>query len=315
LPDGFLAPLGALVFVALPAVWSLAPVGLETGLTFFWLGASLAILVSWAGDSDVCAWSLILLGLGPLVRPELGIDSLVFVGILLMVDRSGRTWRAQVRILAWAAAIPQAYQVFRMGCYGLVVANTPVARAASIPRVDRGLRVFMDFAGTYWMVIPAICLAVGAFPPLASALKRTDRGSRNLTAPFALPVAGTFNAVSIVLMGGDYVHGRLLVAPPFALVAPVAVVPVGQRYAISLLLIPWALLFDRVPLGRFQLLLVPTFPGGNRQWPCGSGRLGRDPSGAVRPPGVCHRCMDAVRRQLGRRSGYGRPWRRDSACR
>jgi len=243
-PDGFLAPLGALVFVAVPAVWSLASLGLETGLTFFWLGSCLAIIVRWAGDAgpDTPVWSLVALGLGPLVRPELGIDSLVFILVLLAVDRRGRTWWGQVRILAWAAAVPLAYQVFRMGYYGLVVANTAIAKEASLPRVDRGLRYFMDFAGTYWMVIPAVCLAVGAFPPLASALKRTGPSRRNLAALFALPAAGALNAAYIVLMGGDYVHGRLLVAPLFTLVAPVAVVPVGRRYAISLLVIPWALL-------------------------------------------------------------------------
>ena len=243
-PDSFLLPIGALVFAAVPAVWSLATLGLETGLTLFWLGGCLALLVRWAGDSgpSVPAWSLIVLGLGPLVRPELGVDSLVFVGVLLVVDRAGRTWRGQLRILAWAAAVPLAYQVFRMGYYGMVVANTAVAKEASLPRVGRGVQYFMDFAGTYWMVIPAVCLAFGAFPPVASALRRTDRGTRNLAVLFALPTAGALNAAYIVLMGGDYVHARLLVAPLFALVAPVAVVPVGRRYVISLLVIPWALL-------------------------------------------------------------------------
>ena len=52
-----------------------------------------------------------------------------------------------------------------MGYYGMVVANTAVAKEASLPRVGRGVQYFMDFAGTYWMVIPAVCLAVGAYPP------------------------------------------------------------------------------------------------------------------------------------------------------
>ena len=243
-PDTFLLPLGVLVFVAVPAVWSLASLGLETGLTFFWLGGCLALLVRWAGGGPhaLPAWSLVVLGLGPLVRPELGVDSLVFVGVLLIVDRTGRTRRGQVRILAWAAALPLAYQVFRMGYYGMVVANTAVAKEASLPRVGRGVQYFMDFAGTYWMIVPAICLAAGAFPPLASALRRTDRPSRNLAVLFALPAAGVLNAAYIVLMGGDYVHARLLVAPLFAVCAPVAVVPLGRRFVISLLVIPWALL-------------------------------------------------------------------------
>jgi arabinofuranosyltransferase len=243
-PDAVLLPLGALAFVAVPAVWSLASLGMETGLTFFWLGVCLALLVRWAGRSDaaVSVGTLVVLGIGPLMRPELGIDSLVFIGLVLVVDRAGRTWRGQVRILAWAAALPLAYQIFRMGYYGMVVANTAVAKEASLPRVGRGVQYFTDFAGTYWMVIPALCLAVGAFPPLAGALRRTDRGTRNLAVLVALPAAGILNAGYIVLMGGDYVHGRLLVAPLFALVAPVAVVPLGRRYVISLLVIPWALL-------------------------------------------------------------------------
>ena len=144
-PDTFLLPLGALVFVAVPAVWSLASLGLETGLTFFWLGVCLALLVRWAGAEPhaVPAWALVVLGLGPLVRPELGVDSLVFVGVVLIVDRTGRSWRGQVRILAWAAALPLAYQVFRMGYYGMVVANTAVAKEASLPRVGRGAQYFI----------------------------------------------------------------------------------------------------------------------------------------------------------------------------
>jgi arabinofuranosyltransferase len=243
-PDAYLLPIGAVAFVAVPAVWSLASLGMETGLSFFWLGACLALLVRWAGRRGpaVSIGTLVVLGIGPLVRPELGLDSLVFVGVLLVVDRDGRTWRGNARILAWAAALPLTYQVFRMGYYGMVVANTAVAKEASLSRLGRGVQYFMDFAGTYWMVIPAVCLAVGAFPPLAGALMRTDRGTRNLAVLFALPTAGALNAAYIVVMGGDYVHARLFMAPLFALVAPVAVVPLGRRYVISLLVIPWALL-------------------------------------------------------------------------
>jgi arabinofuranosyltransferase len=243
-PDSFLLPIGALVFAAVPAVWSLASLGMETGLSFFWLGACLALLARWAARRGpaVSAGMLVVLGLGPLVRPELGLDSLVFIGVVLTVDRAHRAWRGNVRILVWAAALPLAYQVFRMGYYGMIVANTAVAKEASLPRVGRGVQYFMDFAGTYWMVVPAVCLAVGAYPPVASALRRTDGGTRNVAVLFAFPVAGILNAAYIVLMGGDYVHARLLVAPLFALVAPVAVVPLGRRYVISLLVIPWALL-------------------------------------------------------------------------
>lgn len=79
------------------------------------------------------------------------------------------------------------------------------------------------------MVIPAVCLAVGTFAPLASALKRTDWSGPDLHALFALPTAGALHAAYIVLMGGDFVHGSLPTAPLFALVSPVAVVPLGRQ--------------------------------------------------------------------------------------
>lgn len=244
-PDAFLLPLGALVFAAVPAIWSLASLGLETGLAIFWIGGCLALLVRWAGGAGgprdrVPAAGLVVLGLGPLVRPELGLDSLVFIAVLLLVDRSGRPWQAQARILAWAAALPMAYQVFRMGYYGLVVANTAIAKEASMPGVARGVQYFTDFTGTYWMVIPALCLVVGAYLPVASAVRGTDRGGRRLAVLVALPVAGILHATYIVVIGGDYIHARLLVVPLFALLAPVAVVPLGRRFAITLLVIPWA---------------------------------------------------------------------------
>jgi arabinofuranosyltransferase len=49
---------------------------------------------------------------------------------------------------------------------------------------------------------------------------------RALVALTALPVAGLVNALYVVRLGGDYMHGRLLLPAVFALVVPVAAVPV-----------------------------------------------------------------------------------------
>ncbi|MGD0882816.1 MAG: hypothetical protein ABSB09_14720 [Acidimicrobiales bacterium] len=242
-PGAFLLPLGAVVFVAISPVWSLASLGLETGLTFFWLGCCLALLVRWAGptDREVPRYGLVVLGLGPLVRPELGLDSLVFVGLLLCVHSGPRTLRRQVAILAWAGGLPFAYQVFRMGYFGMIVANTAVAKEASMPRLGRGIEYFADFVGPYWMFVPAVALLAGAFLPLASTFHGRAGARRSLYALAALPVAGALNAAYITVMGGDYVHARLLVAPLFAVCAPVAAVPLARKYLVSLVVIPWAL--------------------------------------------------------------------------
>jgi len=242
-PDSFLVPLGAVVFVAVPPVWSLASLGLETGLVFLWLGACLSILVRWAGADgrDAPRWGVVVLGLGPLVRPELAVDTLVFVAVLVFVDAGHRGWRRQAAAVAWAFALPLAYEVFRMGYYGMLVANTAVAKEASQPRPGQGVRYLTDFASPYWLVVPAAALLLGAFLPLSAALRSRPGPTRNRVALVALPAAAALNAGYITLMGGDYVHGRLLMAPFFAACAPVAVVPLARRYAVALVVLPWAL--------------------------------------------------------------------------
>ena len=156
----FLLPLGAVVFLGLPPVWSLASMGLETGLSFFWLGACFALLVRWgriagracpgsgSSSSVLASWS---------VRSS---DSTAWSSSAVCSGSSGRGNRGRdaVRIIAWAAAIPVLYQVFRMGYYGVVVANTATAKEASLPRVGRGLLYFSDFVGPYWLFIPAFAL-------------------------------------------------------------------------------------------------------------------------------------------------------------
>ncbi len=242
-PRTFLLPLGAVVFLAVPAVWSLASMGLETGLSFFWIGACFALLVRWGrtGGERMPRIGLVVLGLGPLIRPELALDSFVFIGALLWVDRSHQGWRGRIGIIAWAALLPLAYQIFRMGYFGVLVANTATAKEASLPRVGRGILYFSDFVGPYWLFIPAFGLLVGAYYPLASALRRSQDNGRSLAALLALPVAGALNAAYIIAMGGDYVHARLLIAPFFAACVPVATVPLARKYLISLAVIPWAM--------------------------------------------------------------------------
>ena len=173
-PHAFLLPLGALVFVALLPVWSLASTGLETGLEFFWLGACLALLVRWSRSEPRQAdpGTLVVCGLGPLIRPELLLESIVFLAVLLFADGTASTWQRKARMVAWAVALPLAYQVFRMGYFGAFVANTATAKEATLPRPGRGAVYFADFVGPYWLFVPAIALLLGAYYPLASAFRR-----------------------------------------------------------------------------------------------------------------------------------------------
>lgn len=287
-PGRILLPIGAVVFVAVSPVWSLASMGLETGLTFFWLGCCFALLVRWGGSNrlPISRLALVVLGLGPLVRPELTLDSLVFMVAITLVEGPRLSWRGRIRIFAWAFAVPVIYQVFRMGYYGALVANTATAKEASLPRVGRGILYFADFVGPYWLFVPAAALLLGAYYPLTTALRTACEGRRNLMALLALPIAGSLNAAYIVVMGGDYVHARLLTPAFFAVCAPVAVVPLARRYVAALIVLPWAMVCalslrsaDANPWSEAPFVLVtghgnvsPSgFSSRNRQWYPGSG--------------------------------------------
>ena len=234
--QAFLLPFGSLVFVSVAAVWTFASTGLETGITFLWLGTSMLIVASWARDGHLAAWAAIVLGLGPLVRPDLA----VVTGVLLITVVAG-SWSVQglrgaVRIVMWAAALPLAYQLFRMVYFGQVIATTAIAKEGTLLRPGWGWLYLRNFVDSYWLVIPAI-VVVTMIAVLAARL----RGSRWKLAALALPIGGILHGLFVVLVGGDYMHARLLLPGFFAVLAPVTVLPVVRSFAVGLLVVPWAL--------------------------------------------------------------------------
>jgi arabinofuranosyltransferase len=236
--DPWFVPLGALVFIAITPVWVFATSGLETGLTFGWLGACLWVLASWARppDKPVPLPSAAVLGLGWLVRPDLAIFSGVFLGVVLLGEWRQRTSRGCVALVGAALALPLAYQLFRMGYYGSLVPNTAVAKEGGSTNWTRGWRYLQDFADPYWLWVPAIALVAGGYVPLVRSLTR--RRARAAVGAFA--ACGLLHAAYMVGAGGDYIHARLLLPGVFALCAPVAVVPATRRYFGALVVVPWA---------------------------------------------------------------------------
>src|SRR5205807_1912628 len=133
-------PLGLLVLVALPPMWEFASSGLETGLTFGWLGAcfwAIAVLRTRPSEPGVRrsgvgrlltpATAAVLIGLGPLVRPDMAIFSAGFI-VPLLLDAEGL--RRKLKLVAAAAALPLAYEVFRMGYFAMFEPNTALAKEA-----------------------------------------------------------------------------------------------------------------------------------------------------------------------------------------
>lgn len=223
-PEGAVwVPAGLLVLLALPPVWDFATGGLETALSLAWTGGVVAAL-AWEADGEAGRrwWAPVVVGLAPLVRPDAvlvgGAAGLVLV---LWAGRDGGVRRG-VRVLALGAALPIAYQLFRMAYFGAMVPNTVMAKAGEVPHWEQGRAYLANMVGPYLLWLPL--LALGA---LAAVLgRRLPARGRGVTV--VLLGTGLAHAVVVVRAGGDYIHARLLLPSLFALVAPVAVVPVRR---------------------------------------------------------------------------------------
>ncbi|HET6290596.1 MAG TPA: hypothetical protein VFG15_28110 [Amycolatopsis sp.] len=230
-----LAPGGALVVCALPPFRDFATSGLETGLITLWLGGTWWLLVRRVSTMDVLrTWPVALVaGLGPLVRPDLALFSMVTLTALFVLARPGRH-RAS-GLLAVAVALPLAYQVFRMGYYGLLTPNTALVKEASEANWARGWAYLTDLVQPYWLWLPLPALAAA----VVTVASTVDRTFAVLT---AVPVVGAvLLALYVIRVGGDFMHGRMLLPALFCLLLPVLALPVTRVTVVLLAVVGiWA---------------------------------------------------------------------------
>jgi arabinofuranosyltransferase len=220
-PGRRLIPLGALVVAVLPPFWDFATSGLEESLIFFWLGLCWWLLCGVDRESSRRrAYSTaVVLGLGWLVRPDMLVGTLCFLVGLWFVLRP--TWRRSALLLLTAAALPLAYEIFRMGYYGLLVPNTALVKEASSIHVSNGITYLDNFVSPYHLWIPALLIAaVGA---AAVNWRRFDR--RDTAVVASVVTAALLMVVYVIAIGGDFMHARMLLPGTFMLLCPVAAIP------------------------------------------------------------------------------------------
>jgi arabinofuranosyltransferase len=246
-------PAGALVYVALPPSRDFATSGLESGLTLAYLGLLWWMMVCWAQpvrnrpDRRLFVGALAFVaGFSVLVRPELALMG----GLaLIMMLVAARTWRRRALVVVAGGLLPVAYEIFRMGYYGLLVPGTALAKDAAGDKWSQGMVYLSNFDAPYAVWVPVVLLVpLGVLllaarrrpsflrPALAPDYGRLARAVQSPPAVVAFVlVSGLLQALYWIRQGGDFMHGRVLLAPLFCLLAPVAVIPVaipdGQDYS------------------------------------------------------------------------------------
>lgn len=237
-----LIPVGALVFCAIPAVWLNASTGLENGLVLAWLGACLFVLARWSSRGTRIRWgAAAVLGLGPLVRPELLLFSAAFLALVAAMEWRAIGPRKVFGVVAAGLALPVAYEIFRMGYYASLVPNSAIAKEASKAFWSSGWKYFHQTVDPYWLWVPFVLLLVTAFRPTVASFLR-EKNNRALATTGVFIAVALLNALFVIRVGGDIYHSRLLLAPLFAFLAPVMVVPWRRSYAGVALIGVWALI-------------------------------------------------------------------------
>lgn len=246
-------PAGALVYIAVPPARDFATSGLESGLVMAYVGLLWWMMVCWAQPLRVrpqSPWFIAALafvaGCSVLVRPEL---ALIGGAALIMMMIAARTWARRGLIVLAGGLLPVAYQIFRMGYYGLLVPGTALAKDAAGDKWSQGLIYLANFNAPYSVWIPVVLLVpLGIVllvarrrpsfmrPTLAPGYGRVARAVQSPAAVVTwMVVSGLLQALYWIRQGGDFMHGRVLLTPLFCLLAPVAVIPVlipdGKDYS------------------------------------------------------------------------------------
>jgi arabinofuranosyltransferase len=238
-------PAGALVYVALPPSRDFATSGLESGLTLAYLGLLWWMMVCWSQpvrgrpDSRAFIGALAFVaGFSVLVRPELALMG----GLaLIMMLVAARNWRRRVLVVVAGGFLPVAYEIFRMGYYGLLVPGTALAKDAAGDKWSQGMIYLSNFNAPYAVWLPVVLLVpLGVLlvaarhrpsflrPALAPDYGRVARAVQSPPAVVAFVlVSGLLQGFYWIRQGGDFMHARVLLAPLFCLLAPVAVIPVA----------------------------------------------------------------------------------------
>jgi arabinofuranosyltransferase len=212
-------PAGALVVSSIPVFWDFASSGLEGGLSFLWLGGAFYFLME-SRTGNKTKRTAFWLSLGIMIRPDFAVFFFFFslcFGFFMIYHKMKVFELSQLIVLL--VLIPLIYQIFRMGYFASLVPNTALAKEGFQTNWSQGFLYFRDLLGTYHLWVPFFLIGgsvLTRFLHKPGPTKYSREGI--LKAVFLL--AGTVHILSIVRLGGDFMHGRMLLPGIFAVLVP-----------------------------------------------------------------------------------------------
>ncbi|MGA6203706.1 flagellar motor control protein ZomB [Nocardia testacea] len=245
-----LLPAGALAYISVPPARDYVTSGLENCLVICWIALLWLLLVRWSKADRPTVPGLLglafLAGLAPLIRPEMTVVgglALLLIFCAPMPRSRLRPWLLRGLVVAVAGAVPLLYQIWRMGYYGLPYPNTAVAKDAGGAKWGQGFTYLWDLAGPYYLYVPLVVLLLAGLVAARAHYVRPDTGTvvdpaagrfrqfrERLRSPSAVVALVLGAAVLLTIyalrVGGDFMHGRMLLPQLFLFLLPVAVLPV-----------------------------------------------------------------------------------------
>lgn len=207
----FYIPLGAYIIASIPPFWDFATSGLEMGLAFFWIGISFFMLSLVQENKDKIYIALLWFSLGPLIRPDFGIFWLGFSILSLIIFSNFLKEKISLRksliFIFLSFLCPLSYQIFRMGYFAALFPNPAFAKEAFAFNAKQGFSYLSDTFLSYFLFLPFVSSAGTIFT-----LK-----NKNILISIVFFILGLFHIFYIVIIGGDFMHGRLLLPGLFSI--------------------------------------------------------------------------------------------------
>lgn len=158
-----------------------------------------------------------------------------------------------IKFLLFAFSIPFSYQIFRMGYFASLLPNPAIAKSAFGIYLDQGIKYFSDFFLSYLLFIPLLLLIFHGINEMREV--RGKRESHLLLVPASFFLFGLIHATYILIIGGDFMHARLLLPSFFSIFIsffPASLKNSNFKTTIISLLLTWCFicgLMLRVPYG------------------------------------------------------------------